>query len=82
MNLVRTFPSAKFICFDTMLWCDYHVTHTEIGASQNAGRFVKCGLTILIISLFSLCHLRITTQLRSGTVDQGRRLGRLPPPKT
>jgi len=36
------------------------------------GKFIHCGLTILIISLFSLCHLRIMTQLRSGNVDQGR----------
>jgi len=74
VNLVRLFPSAKFICFDAILWCDYHATHTEIRASQNAGKFINCGLTILIISLFSLCHLRIIAQLRSGTVDQGRRL--------
>jgi len=28
-----------------------------------------CGLTILTVSLFSLCRLRNTTQLRPGTVD-------------
>jgi len=29
-----------------------------------------CRLTILIVSLFSLCRLRITTQHRSGAVDK------------
>jgi len=33
---------------------------------------INCGLTILIASLFSLWRLRITTQLRSGTVDTSK----------
>ena len=32
----------------------------------------NCGLTILIVFLFSLCRLRNTTQLRSGTVDKSK----------
>jgi len=38
-------------------------------ASQNTGK-INCGLTILIVSLFSLCRLQTTTQLRSGTVGK------------
>ena len=34
------------------------------------GQIINCGLTILIVTLFSLCRLRITTQLRSGAVDK------------
>jgi len=30
----------------------------------------NCGLTMLIVSLLSLCRLRITIKLRSGTVDK------------
>jgi len=33
---------------------------------------INCGLTILIVSLFSLCRLRNTAQLRSGTVDKSK----------
>jgi len=30
VNLVRTEPSAKFICCCWRnLWCDWHVTHTR-----------------------------------------------------
>jgi len=31
---------------------------------------INCSLATLIVSLFSLCRLRITTQLRSGAVDK------------
>jgi len=31
---------------------------------------LNCGVTILIVSLLSLCRLRNTTQLRYGTVDK------------
>jgi len=31
---------------------------------------INCGLTILIVSLLSLCRLRNTAQFRSGTVDR------------
>jgi len=34
------------------------------------GQIIDCDLTILIVSLCSLCPLRIATQLRSGTVDK------------
>jgi len=33
---------------------------------------INCGLTILIVSLFSLCRLRNTAQLRSGTIDKSK----------
>ena len=33
---------------------------------------INCGLTIFIVSLFSLCRLRNTAQLRSGTVDKSK----------
>jgi len=36
---------------------------------QNTG---NCDLTILIASLFSLCRLRNTTQVRSGTADKSK----------
>jgi len=44
-------------------------THRNVMSQPKYGQIINCGLTILIISLFSLCHLRNTTQLRSGTVD-------------
>jgi len=34
------------------------------------GQIINCGLTTLIVSLFSLCRLQITTQLRSGAIDK------------
>ena len=34
------------------------------------GQIINCVVTILIVSLFSLCRLAITTQLRSGSVDK------------
>jgi len=34
------------------------------------GQIINCGSAILTVSLFSLCLLRITTQLRSGAVDK------------
>jgi len=33
---------------------------------------INCGLTILIFSLFSLCRLQRTAQLRSGTVGKSK----------
>jgi len=35
-------------------------------------QIINCVLTILIVALFFLCRLRITTQLRSGTVDKSK----------
>ena len=55
------------------LWCDWHVTHTQRNVTNqpNYGQIIiNCELTILIVSLFSLCRLRIMTQLRSGAVDK------------
>jgi len=66
LTLVRKVPSAKFIC---CCWrnprCDCHVTHTpECNDPPKKGYLKKYS------SLFTLCRLRITTELRSGTVDQ------------
>jgi len=60
--------SEKFICwFWRNPWCDFYVTHTpECNESAIIRQTINCALTILIASLFSLCRLRITTQLRSG----------------
>jgi len=70
VKLVRKVPSAKFICSCWRNpWCDCHVTHTP-KCNEPAKIRANCDLTILIVSLFSLCRLRITTQLRSGTVDK------------
>ena len=45
-------------------------THRNVTNQPKYGQIINCGLTILIVSLFSLCCLRITTQLRSGAVDK------------
>jgi len=72
VNLVRTVSSAKFICCCCRNpCCDCHVTQTpKCNESTKIGQIIKCGLTILIVYLFSLCCLRITTQLRSVAVDK------------
>jgi len=44
-------------------------THRNVTSQPKYGQIINCGLTILIVSLFSLCRLRTTTQLRSSTVD-------------
>jgi len=52
VNLVRTVPSANFICSCWRNpWYDCHVTHTPKykWASQNRA---NCGLTIRIVSVF------------------------------
>jgi len=41
-------------------------THQNVMSQPKYGQIINCGLTILIVSLFSLCRLRITTQI---TVD-------------
>jgi len=47
-------------------------SHTQgnVTSQLKYGQIINCGLTILIDSRFSLCRLRITTQLRSGAVDK------------
>ena len=48
-------------------------THTEMATSQpKYGQIFNCGLTIPIVSLFSLWPLRNATQLRSGAVDKSK----------
>jgi len=73
VNLVRTVFSAKAICCCWRNpWCDCHVKHTHRNVTNQPKyeQIVNCGVTILIVSLFSLSRLRITTQLRSGAVDK------------
>jgi len=71
VNLLWTVPSMKFICGCWRNpWCNYDVTHKPKCYEPAKIRETYCGLTILIVSLFSLCCLRITKQLRSGTVDK------------
>jgi len=45
-------------------------THRNVTSQPKYGQIVNFRLTILIISLFSLCRLRITTQLRSVAVNK------------
>jgi len=45
-------------------------THRNVISQPKYGQISNCGLTILIVSLFSLRRLRNTTQLRSATVDK------------
>jgi len=45
-------------------------THRNATSQPKYGKIINCGLTTLFVSLFSLCRLRITAQLRSGTVDK------------
>ena len=43
-------------------------THQNV-TDQNQpkyGQIINCGITVLTVSLFSLCRSRITTQIRSG----------------
>ena len=72
MNLVRTVLSAKSIKFATVDAIRGAIvmshTHRNVMSQPKYGQIVtNCGLTILIVSLFYLCRLRHTTQLRSGT---------------
>jgi len=72
VNLVRTVPSARF---NRCCWrnpsCDFHVTHTpKCNEPAKIGQIIKYGITIFIVAMFSLCRLRITTELRSGAVDK------------
>jgi len=47
-------------------------THRNVMSQPTYGQIINCGLTILIVSLFSLCRLRIATQLRSCTADKSK----------
>jgi len=44
-------------------------THRNVMSQPKYWKINNCGLTLLIVSLFSLCRLRNTTRLRSGTVN-------------
>ena len=45
-------------------------THRNVMNHRKYGQIINCGLTILTVSLFFPCRLRITTLLRSGAVDK------------
>jgi len=47
-------------------------THRNVVSQPKCRQIINCGLTVLIVSLFSLCRLRITTKLRSGTADKSK----------
>jgi len=47
-------------------------THRNAMNQPKYRKVINCGLTILIVSLFILCRLRNTTQLRSGTADKSK----------
>jgi len=66
--LVGTVSSAEFICCCWRNpWCDCHVTHTPKCNDQTK---IRANYLKKYSSLFSLCRSRITTELRSGTVDK------------
>jgi len=76
VNLVRTVPSAKFICCCWRNpWCDFRVTHTpkcNEPVKILYKQIINFGLTIRIVCLLHLCWLRNTAQLSSGTVDKSK----------
>jgi len=43
--------------------------HRNVMSQPKYGKIINCGLTILIVSMFSPSRLRNTTQLRSGSVN-------------
>jgi len=66
-NIVRTVPSMRFICCCWRNpWCDFHATHTPQCNDPPKIRANNLNNTYS----FSLCRLKITTELGSGTVDK------------
>jgi len=62
---------SLFVAVDAILCAiDTSHTHRNVTNQPKYGQIINCGLTILIVYLFSVCRLRITTQLRSGAVDK------------
>jgi len=61
---------SLFVAVDAIFAIVTSDTHRNVTSQPKYGQIIKCRLTILIVSLFSLCCLRITTQLRSGAVDK------------
>jgi len=47
-------------------------THRNVMSQPKCRQVINCDLTILIVSLFSLCRLRNTTRLRVGTADKSK----------
>jgi len=70
MTLVVNLQGSLFAAVDAILGAivTSH-THRNVISQSKYGQ-IDCGLAILIVSLFYLCRLRITTQLRSGAVDK------------
>jgi len=67
------FQRSLFAAFDAILGAivTSH-THRIIMSQPKYGHIINCFWTVLIVSPFSLCRLRIRTQLRSGTVDKSK----------
>ena len=66
--------SAKFFASDDAILGAIVTSHKHrnVMSRSKYGQIINCGLTILIVFLFSLCHLRNATQLRSGTADKSK----------
>jgi len=67
------FQQSLFIAVDAILGAivTSH-TYSNVMSQPKYGQMSNCGLTILIVSLFSLCRLRNTARLRSGTVEKSK----------
>jgi len=62
---------SLFVAVDAILCAiDTSHTHRNVTNQPKYGQIINCGLTILIVYLFSVCRIRITTQLRSSAVDK------------
>ena len=62
---------SLFVAVDaTLCAIDTSHTHRNVTNQPKYGQIINCGLTIPIVYLFSVCRIRITTQLRSSAVDK------------
>jgi len=69
---------SLFAAVDAILGANFASrTHRNVMKQSTYNQIIKlviinCGLTILIVSLISLCRFRNAAQLRSGTVDKSK----------
>jgi len=69
----KFFQRSLFAAVDAMLGAIFASrTHRNEMSQPKYRQIINCGIEILIVSLCSLCDLRITTQLRSGTVEKSK----------
>jgi len=67
------FQRSLFAAIDAILGAIFASrTQRNVMSQPNYRQIINCVLTILIVALFSLSRLRITTQLSSGTVDKSK----------